>query len=562
MMDTAKLDSALEVLDQNKERWLQQSVSARIALVKKMIQGISNVAERMVRKAVEMKQLSPHEPSASEEWLGGPVIIVRNLRLLLETLEQIERHNVPQIADKRVKTRPDGQVVVEVLPTCLMDTLLYNGFKAEVWMQDEVTPANLKQHMAEIYQNPPKEGKVALVLGAGNVSSIGPLDVVYKLFVEGQVCVLKLNPVNEYTGPFVEEAFQCLVDEGFLQLVYGGGDVGAYLCEHDTVDEIHITGSDKTHDLIVYGAGEEGQKRKEKNEPKLTKPITSELGNVSPIIVVPGPWKTGDLQFQAENIATQMTNNAGFNCNAAKMLVTHKGWDQRESLLDALRHTLRNLPSRVAYYPGADERYEKFVSHHESAERLGQTKGDSPVAWTLVPGIDSSHAEDLFFNEESFCSITGETSLEATDAADFLRKAVEFCNNTLHGTLNACILIHPETEKQLGSVLDQAIADLKYGSVGVNHWPALSYALGVTTWGAYPGHTLDDIQSGIGVVHNTLMFSKPQKSVVYGPFRVFPRPPWFVTHKLAHKVAPKLFQLERTGSYLHLPALVWNAVRG
>ncbi|MEU2237490.1 hypothetical protein ABZ585_42055, partial [Streptomyces vietnamensis] len=25
------------------------------------------------------------------------------------------------------------------------------------------------------------------------------------------------------------------------------------------------------------------------------------------------------------------------------------------------------------------------------------------------------------------------------------------------------------------------------------------------TWGAYPGHTLDDVQSGIGIVHNALL---------------------------------------------------------
>ncbi len=488
--------------------------------------------------------------------------IARNLRLLLETLEQIERHKSPQIPENKIRTRDNGQVVVEVLPSRLMDSLLYSGFKAEVWMQPEVTKANLKENMAEIYREPPKEGKVALVLGAGNVSSIGPLDVVYKLFVEGQVCLLKLNPVNEYTGPFVEEAFRCLVDEGFLQLVYGGGDVGSYLCNHDTVDEIHITGSEKTHDIIVFGPGEEGQKRKANNEPKLTKRITSELGNVSPIIVVPGPWKTGDLEFHAENIATQMTNNAGFNCNAAKMLITHEGWDQRESLLDALRHTLRSLPPRVAYYPGAHDRYQNFLSEHDSAEVLGKKTGHDAVPWTLVPGLDSQKSEDLFFNEESFCGITGETSLQAEDAAGFLRKAVDFCNNTLHGTLNACILIHPETEKQLGGALEQAIADLKYGSIGVNHWPALSYALGVTTWGAFPGHTLDDIQSGIGVVHNTLMFDKPEKSVVSGPFKVWPRPPWFVTHKLAHKVAPWLFKVEQTGSFLYLPPLVWNAARG
>ncbi|TNE49506.1 MAG: aldehyde dehydrogenase [Deltaproteobacteria bacterium] len=562
-MDTAKLDRALDVLDQNKERWLDLSVGGKIALVKKMIQGIAKVSNRMVAKAHEMKKISPDSPSAAEDMLSGPVVIVRNLRLLLETLEQIEKHKVPQLPQDKIRTRNNGQVVVEVLPSRFMDNLLYNGFKAEVWMQEGVTPNNLTEHMAEIYQKRPESGKIALVLGAGNVSSIGPLDVVYKLFVEGQVCILKLNPVNEYTGPFVEEAFRCLVDEGFLQMAYGGADVGSYLCQHDKVDEIHITGSDKTHDVIVYGPGEEGAERKRNNDPKLTKRITSELGNVSPVIVVPGPWKTGDLQFHAENIATQMTNNAGFNCNASKVLITHDGWDQRESLLAALRQTLRDLPPRNAYYPGATDRYSSFMGASEKGEALGSKSGPGDVVpWTLVPGLDPNDEENKFFNEESFCAITGETALAAQDAGDFLEKAVNFCNETLHGTLNACIIVHPETAEQLGAKLEQAIADLKYGSVAINHWPALSYAMGVTTWGAYPGHTLEDIQSGIGVVHNTWMFEKPEKSVVYGPFNVWPRPPWFVTHQRAHKVANWLFEVERTGSYVYLPPLVLNAARG
>ena len=41
--------------------------------------------------------------------------------------------------------------------------------------------------------------------------------------------------------------------------------------------------------------------------------------------------------------------------------------------------------------------------------------------------------------------------------------------------------------------------------------------------GAYPRHTYTDLESGIGVVHNALMFDKPLKTVP-APFRPFPRP--------------------------------------
>ena len=40
----------------------------------------------------------------------------------------------------------------------------------------------------------------------------------------------------------------------------------------------------------------------------------------------------------------------------------------------------------------------------------------------------------------------------------------------------------------------------------------------------FPGHTLEDIQSGRGVVHNAFLFDHPQKSVVYLPLRIKPTP--------------------------------------
>ena len=67
----------------------------------------------------------------------------------------------------------------------------------------------------------------------------------------------------------------------------------------------------------------------------------------------------------------------------------------------------------------------------------------------------------------------------------------------------------------------------------------------VTTWGAHPGHPLEDIQSGRGVVHNALLFDKPQKTVVRGPFRMPIKPPWFVTNKKTHILGPRLSAFER-----------------
>jgi hypothetical protein len=54
------------------------------------------------------------------------------------------------------------------------------------------------------------------------------------------------------------------------------------------VDEIHLTGSDKTFKAIVFGSGVEGAERKAKKKPLIIKPVTGELSNITPIIIVPG----------------------------------------------------------------------------------------------------------------------------------------------------------------------------------------------------------------------------------------------------------------------------------
>jgi len=509
-MDTVELDRAVQILQDNKEHWAKLPVTQKAELVSLLIQGVLAVADRQVARALEAKGVAPNSIESAEEWLSGPFIVLRNLRLLRQSLEQITRFGVPKIKPEKIHIRSNGQVVVNVFPGSLFDKILYPGFRAEVRIQPEVRREELHQNIASFYRESQTHGNVALILGAGNVSSIGPLDVVYKLFVEGPVCLLKLNPVNDYLGPFIEEAFAPLIQEGFLRLAYGGADVGSYLCEHPGIDEIHITGSAQTHDAIVFGSGEEGADRKRNNMPRLKKRITSELGNVSPVIIVSGEWSNKDLKFQAENIATQLTNNTGFNCNAAKVLITHSNWAQRDVFLNTLRETLRHVSPRRAYYPGSLNHYARFIDAYPDAEVFGP-KSKEIIPWTLIPNIDPKRQSDICFTQEAFCGIIAETPLQAFNAADFLHKAVEFCNNTLWGTLNACIIVHPQTEASLGSLLDQAISDLHYGSVGINHWPALSYALGSTTWGAYPGHTLNDIQSGIGVVHNTFMFDKPQK---------------------------------------------------
>src|SRR5258708_27466424 len=291
-------------------------------------------------------------PASSEEWAAGPWPVLKNLRQLRQSLADIESSGHPKISGP-VTTRPDGQVVAQVFPQTAYDRIFLMGVTAEIWMEPGVTAEELPKTQAIIYQKQGHSSKVALVLGAGNVSSIGPMDILYKLFVEDQVVILKSNPVNAYLDPLIEESFRALVEPGFLAIVHGGASEGAYLCNHAGIDEIHITGSDKTFDAIVFGTGAEGAVRKETNTPLLNKHITGELGNVSPVIVVPGPWSTSDIAYHAEHIASMLTNNAASNSNPRRESITKPAWNQPDHLLHKILQYLTSWPPPKAYYPGA-----------------------------------------------------------------------------------------------------------------------------------------------------------------------------------------------------------------
>ncbi len=558
-----EMDAAVQALQSHKNEWVSLPVNKRIALIDRLIKDFAAIAPRWVDACARAKSIAADSPAIGEEWGAGVWPVLRNLRLLREALVDIEATGHPKIPGP-VTTWPDGHVVAQVFPQTMYDRIFLSGVRAEIWMEPGVTVAELPQTQAIAYRNKEHEGKVALVLGAGNVASIGPMDILYKLFVEDQVVLFKANPVNAYLSPFMEEAFQALVKPGFLRIVHGGASEGAYLCNHAGVDEIHITGSDKTFDAIVFGAGPEGAERKAKHQPLLTKRITGELGNVSPVIVVPGPWSSSDLLYQAEHLVSMLTNNAGFNCNATRVILQHAGWTQRDSLVQQMRQLLVQVPLRAAYYPGAKERQRTFVEAHPEADQIGAPNGEE-LPWTLVAAIDPGNEDDVCFTTEAFCSLFAETALDATSVAEYIDRAVAFANEHLWGTLSATLIVHPRSLKDpaIAAAVERAIANLRYGTVGINNWTGAGFTLGITPWGAFPGHEIDDIQSGTGVVHNTLMFSRPQKTVLHGPFRSIPKPPWFVTQgKTASKVFPKLVKFEESPSPWKVPGMVWSAVRG
>ena len=105
-------------------------------------------------------------------------------------------------------------------------------------------------------------------------------------------------------------------------------------------------------------------------------------------------------------------------------------------------------------------------------------------------------------------------------------------------------------------------------------WSAFAFLAPRAAWGAYPGNTADNIQSGTGVVHNALLFDSSQKSVARAPFRPFQRslthplqgltvkPPWFLNNRTARSTARAFTMFAADPHPKRLPSIFLPAVRG
>lgn len=180
------------------------------------------------------------------------------------------------------------------------------------------------------------------------------------------------------------------------------------------------------------------------------------------------------------------------------MLVAARGWAGRSQLLAGLERVLVATPRRSAYYPGARKRWDELMQSRRDARTFG-APGSNSLPWTLL-ALDANDRNERAFAEEFFCPVIGETEIGSADPIAFLDEAVRFANERLWGTLSATLIVHPESmkDKTTRDAVENSIIKLRYGTVGVNASPGLSFAFCTPPWGAYSGSSPKDIQSGSG----------------------------------------------------------------
>ena len=553
------IDTTLGELRQGERTWAATTRTRRRELLDQIRDLVASNAQAWVDAAADLKGLERTSPLIGEEWLAGPYALIGGLTALADTLAALDAGRSP-IDGHRVRTLPNGRVALRVLPDKSFDRLLMSGFTAEVWMPPGI-PADTVRRQAGLAELDPTRTKgVGVVLGAGNITSIAPLDALYELYANNRVVVVKLNPILDPLLPVYQRIFAPLMDLKVLSMITGGADVGGSLVQHEHVDHVHITGSAASHDAIVWGRGPEAAGRKADGQPLLRTPISSELGGVSPIIVLPGRWSAADLRFQAEHVATMRLTNGGYTCIAGQVVVIAADWAQKDAFLTELRAALERTPPRMAFYPGSDRRVADACDRYPDAERIGNRV-------LIAGGADRRY----LLQTEFFAPVLGVIELPG---ADFLNAAVRSANDDFAGTLGVNLIAHPRTIRRLGSAFEAALTELRYGSIGVNAWTGVGFLTATGSWGAFPGHTLTDVQSGIGGVHNAMLLDSPERTVVCGPFRPFPRsvlhgewsilpkPPWFVTNRTGARTARLMTAFAAAPTWRKLPAIFASALLG
>ena len=224
--------------------------------------------------------------------------IAQQARTYAETFELFAAGKAP--TPMRVTKCGDDQLAVTVFPKGLYENAFFPGYAAELWLE----PGAPVEH-----ERPGRDApaRTACLLGAGNQAVVVGTDILNCVFREHCVVVCKLNAVNDFLLPSLRRALRPLIEAGFVELVSGNVATATHLAHHELVEVFAMTGSDKTHDAILWGGHGDVRARKAdpKAAPNLTKPVYAELGCVVPLIVVPGEWSEAELDRKARELDAQ-----------------------------------------------------------------------------------------------------------------------------------------------------------------------------------------------------------------------------------------------------------------
>jgi len=369
--------------------------------------------------------------------------------------------------------------------------------------------------------------KICLVLGSCNQPFLSATDILDSIFLRRMPVLFKHHPLR----PFLLEPYSILMEplkaRGFWDQVLDSGiPETKELVSHPKVGHVHLTGS-LTTDKAVRDTLREAHPDT-LSESDIRQMVTSELGAVTPCILMPGTYTETELVHAARLIAFAKKTNGGCNCLAANAVIMAKDWEQKDEFRRYLVEELKRSPDIPAYYPGSRERKKKLQEPYEKERaRLVEsscTDGKPEDAVVLLecgtPGTadyeNSALLQEAFGPVLALVELPGGKHSDDTPE-DYITKVVApFVNDkeNIYGSLS-CLLLLPGNLSDT-SKLDSMVSSLHYGTVAIN-CPSLIGYISMTQGAVWGAHIRDHSwQSGHGYVGNAYGLPAVDKTVCYG----------------------------------------------
>jgi acyl-CoA reductase-like NAD-dependent aldehyde dehydrogenase len=482
--------NAKEAVDRlDPQKWAATPAIERLHLLEEVRENMKAYADELAGSDAKMKNDLMGEAlfSHDESMVATVVPVANTVTACIELYESLVKGEMLKpISITKVK---DGLYDIHVFPQHAKDKVMYADRKDRLRVKGEPKQVNPLD----------KPAGIIAVLGAGNYSS--SLEMVKAMFLENCAVVHKPHHLNEATDEVWAKIMKPLVDVGALSFVSAAE--GRALTKDERLSKIYFTGGTGTAQAIMNATDTE---------------LISECGGNNPCLIVPGdrPWTEKEIHHQAVQITTAAKLNGGAVCGRPQTLVTSKHWPQREEFLATLKQAIvEDTPAAGTYYPGSDKVLAGFKENYPDAETLQPEGGKYKNAEFLV--ITDVAEDGYAVTHEAFCQIIDEVPLDVpANAAEFLPKAVEFCNTRLLGTLGSMILIDEDTKKAHHDVLEQAVTDMEYGGIAINTIPPFIFLSPYLTWGGNEeGKTF---VSGHGNFGNLLCYENVEKSIIEANF--------------------------------------------
>lgn len=278
----------------------------------------------------------------------------RILRMVRKTLVKHTEELSELIAAETGKTHWEG--FLEVFTTC--EHLRHIAKHGPEYLRTEIRSSGIFQNK-KCYVNYVPHGVVGII-SPWNYPLILTASPVVEALMAGNAVVLKPSELTPLTGKRMVEIFhQGGIPEQVLQIVQGGGEIGAELVSNPLTDMVCFTGSVEVGKKIALACAEH------------LKPVILELGGKDPMIVL----EDADLEKAAGAAVWGGFSNCGQTCiSVERVFVAESVADEFIAIVKQKTEALSVGPDKINNDIGAvinEKQQELILGHIQSAVSRG-----------------------------------------------------------------------------------------------------------------------------------------------------------------------------------------------